>query len=396
MNKTIATLWPAATVNFCYYSVFGGVISYLAIFLTSRDFSSAEIGQLFAIYTISRVVAGQVWAWLSDRKGDPRLFFQLGLILTFLFFLPAWFTEHKWLLFTCITLAMTCFMSVVSQIEVLSMMAAKDEPVLYNRIRLFGSLGFIAAALLVGWQIDHLGAELVIVFGLLSIVATGLVSTRLKVNNHVVTTNSDGTLDDDFGLRCRQLGFVIFMLASVLLQVSFAPYISFFTKFLAEQGYQGMEIGVLFSLGTLAEIFLFVYAGRLLGRLDLKLIMTVCLLLTALRWWALAHLVDSWVVVVVTQLGHAFSFGLMHSASIYFIRQQFTSRQQNRGQFMYLGITYGVGGAIGMALTGLTWNNGLGGANTFVWAGWAVFLAALLILMTPRKNFQFDVMKARV
>ena len=182
----------------------------------------------------------------------------------------------------------------------------------------------------------------------------------------------------------------MFMIASVLLQISFAPYVGFFTKFLAENGYQGINIGLLFSLGTFAEIFLFMFAGVILAKYNIKLLMFVCLILTAIRWATVAVMVDVWWVVVVTQFIHALSFGLMHSVSIYFIRQHFSSSQQNRGQFMYLGVTYGLGGAIGASLTGLIWNDGAGGQQTFIWAAACVFLAALLILITPRKNFQYD------
>ena len=396
MTKILKSLWPAATVNFFYYSIFGGVISYLAILLTAREFTSVEIGQLFAIYTLSRVAAGQIWAWLSDWKSDPRLFFQIGLLMALLCLLPNLFSQDKWLIFISITAAMTCFMSVVSQIEVLSLLAAKDDPVVYNRIRLFGSVGFIVAAVLIGWLIDIVGPDLVLSFGMLAIVATLLTSTKLVASQAHIHSDDKGELSDDFWRRCRSWGFVVFMLASILLQMSFAPYISFFTKYLAEHDYQGVEIGLLFSLGTLAEIVLFMYAGRLLGRFSIKLLMSFCLILTAGRWLAVAYLVDSWLAVVISQLIHAFSFGLMHSASIYFIRQQFASHQQNRGQFMYLGATFGFGGAMGMALTGVTWENGLGGTTTFLWASVSVFIAALLILMTPRRKFQYDVTNPKV
>ena len=390
MTSPWYSLWPAAAVNFFYYGVLGGVISYLAILLTSRDFSSIEVGQLFATFTLLRVLGGQLWAYLSDRKNDPLWFFQLGIVLTFLFFLPALFSHDKWVTSLSVVAAMTCFMSIVSQIEVLSLTAAKDSPATYNRIRLFGSIGFILAAILVGGLLDYRGPVLVIEFGLFVLVCTWLISLKLESKGQSSQQLLEDVGETGFLQRCLKTGFIMFMIASVLLQISFAPYVGFFTKFLAENGYQGINIGLLFSLGTFAEIFLFMFAGVILAKYNIKLLMFVCLILTAIRWATVAVMVDVWWVVVVTQFIHALSFGLMHSVSIYFIRQHFSSSQQNRGQFMYLGVTYGLGGAIGASLTGLTWNDGAGGQQTFIWAAACVLLAALLILITPRKNFQYD------
>jgi len=390
------SLWPAAAVNFSYYAVLGGVISYLAILLTSREFTSVEVGQLFATFTLLRVLSGQLWAYLSDRKNDPLWFFQLGIILSFLSLLPALLSEDKLLTSVSVVAAMTCFMSVVSQIEVLSLSAAQDKPTTYNRIRLFGSIGFIIAAVLVGALVETRGPDFVVEFGLLSLLLTLIVSFKLNSSGQSSQQMFEQISDESFMQRCLKPGFVAFMVASILLQVSFAPYVGFFTKFLAENGYQGINIGILFSLGTFAEIFLFMFAGVVLAKYNIKLLMFVCLFLTSLRWLTVAVFVDSWFIVVITQLVHALSFGLMHSVSIYFIRLHFSADQQNRGQFMYLGATYGLGGAIGASITGITWNDGAGGSETFIWAAACVFIAALLILITPRKNFQYDASRDQV
>ncbi|MDC2890890.1 elongation factor P hydroxylase [Psychrosphaera algicola] len=158
---------------------------------------------------------------------------------------------------------------------------------------------------------------------------------------------------------------------------------------------QGTATGILFALGTFAEIFMFLIAGHLLARYSLKLLMVVCLMLTALRWLLMAYYIDFVIVVILTQIIHAVSFGLMHSSSIHFVRRYFPKRMQNQGQFMYLGITFGIGGALGAWVTGMTWNEGLGGSDTFVWASMVVLVAGLVILMTPRKNFNLNLTKSK-
>lgn len=373
-------------MNFFYYSILGGVVSFLAILLAAREFSSESIGLLIATYTVVRMLTGQLWAYLSDIKHNPKGFMQLGMLLSLLALLPSIWSSDKTLSFISIAASMTCFMSVISQLEVLTLSAANDDAVIYNRVRLFGSVGFIVSAVIVGWQIERSGPEFVLHFAVVIMALFLLFSLRLK---NAEVHHSDSEDESGFWQSCLQIGFLSFMLASILLQIGFAPYVGFFTQYLANLDYPGSYVGALFALGTFSEIFLFMVAGKILARYRIKWLMFVCLALTAFRWWVVSEFADHLLVLVVSQLSHAFSFGLLHSVSIYFIRQHFPRSQQNRGQFMYLGVTYGVGGAIGAGITGVLWQDGAGGANSFVAAAIAVGLAALVILITPAKKFQY-------
>lgn len=385
--KQYLSLWPYATVNFSYYAIVGGFVSYLAIMLTEKQFTSIEIGQVFAFFTLCRTVTGHLWAKWADKSENPKLFFQLGLLISLLFLLPLFWVQDKTLFFYLVIAQMTAFWTVISQLEVLTIGCSNGSAVVYNRVRLFGSLGFISAAVFIGWQIEVFGGEVIIWFSLCALIAQLLVSYWLC--NPQAKHEEQVEENDDFISRCLKPGFLSFMVASILLQVSFAPYLGFFTQYLSINGYQGSMVGVLFALGTLSEMIMFMLAGRILARFGVKFLFVTCLGLTVLRWVAQGYFVDVLPLLIITQLGHAFSFGLMHSASVYFIGQHFRPTQQNRGQFMYLGVTFGLGGAIGAWLTGITWQNGTGSLDTFLWAGGAVLAATLLILITPRKNFQF-------
>ncbi|MBU2881594.1 MFS transporter [Psychrosphaera sp. B3R10] len=393
-NIKLSSLVPAAAVNFFYYGFLGGVISYLAVFLSSRGFTSTEVGTLIASYTFIRIFSGQLWAYLADLQQNPKRYFQLAVIISFVALLPAVFIDIKWVTNISMICAFVFFMAAVSQIEVLSLVATKSNPTIYNRVRLFGSIGFIVAAIAVGTIVDIYGPGVILYVGLGLIFLTYL--TSLYLDNGDPLAHDELGDSEGFFKRCCTVGFGSFLIASILLQMSFAPYVGFFTQYLSQHEYPGTATGILFALGTFAEIFMFLIAGHLLARYSLKLLMVVCLMLTALRWLLMAYYIDFVIVVILTQIIHAVSFGLMHSSSIHFVRRYFPKRMQNQGQFMYLGITFGIGGALGAWVTGMTWNEGLGGSDTFVWASMVVLVAGLVILMTPRKKFQFEPDKVQV
>ena len=92
-----------------------------------------------------------------------------------------------------------------------------------------------------------------------------------------------------------------------------------------------------------------------------------------------------WVLVMV-QCIHALSFGLYHSVSIQFIHQHFNDDQQNRGQAIYIGGVYGLGGAIGAYIAGIVWQGGEGSELAYNLAAFAAFVGFLFVLFMQDKR----------
>jgi len=298
-------LWPYAMTSFLYYGFIGCFISYLAILLTARGFDSVEIGAVFALYTLARIVMGQVVAYFSDKTQDHLSFYRYGLIGAIFFLIPCLF--------------------IVSQIELLCLDAANGDAVVYNRIRIFGSLGFVVCAILMG-QILDAGSHITIIYFGLAVLFIGYLSSQKMVNYE--HDKDQQTTQGDFLKKCLSPVFVAFLVSSILLHTSFAPFVGFFTQYLSLSGYEGIEVGLLFSLGAIAEMALFLFAGAILSRVGIKKLLLFGFLVTALRWYLQGRYIDNLTIVILTQCLHAFSFGLMHSVSVHFIRHYFEPAQQ--------------------------------------------------------------------
>jgi MFS transporter, PPP family, 3-phenylpropionic acid transporter len=382
--KNYLPLWPYAMASFLYYGFIGCFISYLAVYLASKGFDSIEIGAVFAIYTLARVLFGQIVAHLSDLKQDHLSFYRLGLIGTMAFLVLCLFLPTNYWFLLVIILSLSFFMSVVSQLELLCLDAANSNAKLYNRVRFFGSLGFVICAILMGKLLDVFSSVVVVYFGLIVLLA-GYFTSNKMVNFQ--SSNEDKSSLTDFLNKCISPVFISFLAASILLHISFAPFVGFFTQYLSINGYQGVEVGVLFSLGAVAEMLFFLYAGSILSRFGVRNLLIFGFLITAIRWYLQGRYIDNLTIVILTQFIHAFSFGLMHSVSVHFLRQYFEPTQQGRGQFMYFGAAFGFGTAIGSWITGLTWQDGLGSGFTFTWAAIACLVGAMVICLVPNKQF---------
>ena len=211
-----------------------------------------------------------------------------------------------------------------------------------------------------------------------------LLSTISLKSRHVISRERIDVLS--IKEKFLEFRFIIFFIAGILLQISFGPYYGFFALFLRDVDYPGFAVGLFISLGVLAEIVVFIFASNFFKHFSLKTILVFSLAVTALRWFLVALYADFTWMLAFTQLIHAASFALFHSASMIFISSHFSPSQQSRGQAIYLGGVYGVGGAIGAYLAGALWFDGLGATTAFLTASVAALLAALLMIFLPREK----------
>ncbi len=353
---------------------------FLAVFLDNRGLSSLEIGEIIAVVTATKVIGPTLWAMLSDRTGKQLPIIRLGAGLSLLSFVFLFWFDSYWFMLTFLALFSLFWTAILPQLEVMTLTSIRRSPKIYARIRLWGSLGFIVAAVIASELIARFGAESYLLIGLL--ISLGLAASTMILKQPRHQASKLGNQGSIFG-KVFTYRFVLFFLAGVMLQVSFGPYYGFFALYLDDYGYQGYTVGLLVGLGSFAEIGVFLIAGRLFRRFSIKQLLVFSMLSAVLRWSLTAAYTDLPSVLVFSQLLHAFSFGIYHSASIQFLHLHFAADQQNRGQAIYIAGVYGVGGALGVYATGAIWFDGAGGQNAFYLAAVAALIGAILALFLP-------------
>jgi PPP family 3-phenylpropionic acid transporter len=176
------------------------------------------------------------------------------------------------------------------------------------------------------------------------------------------------------------------LLSAALLQLSFGAYYGFFALYVLDLGYSSQATGWLIALGVLAEVIIFLQAGKLITLFGVKWILIISILLTALRWYLLAVAANNPAILVLSQVLHAFSFGMTHAASMHFIHHYFGDKFQSQGQAIYISVCFGIGGAIGGYGAGYFWQQGQGAQLTFTLAAVAAVLSALSLVFVSSKR----------
>lgn len=364
--------WRLSSFYFCYFALLGGTAPFLSLYFDHLGFSPARIGELIAIPMLMRFVAPNLWGWLGDVTGHRLLIVRLGALCTLLSFALIFVAKsYAWL---ALVMALHAFFwhAVLPQFEVITLAHLRERSARYSQIRLWGSIGFILTVVGLGWLFEQVSLAAYPVA--LLVIMGGIVLASLWVPNAQPEQVADVSGQGGFLRQLRQPGVLAFFCCVALMQLSHGPYYTFLSIHLEALGYGRGTIGLLWALGVVAEIVLFLGMARILERFSLRRVLMVSFLLAALRWLLLGYLAEQLAVLLLAQVLHAATFGSFHAAAIHFVQRSFGARQQGQGQALYATLS-GVGGAFGALYAGYSWSS-LGAGMTFTLASLAALLAA--------------------
>ena len=359
---------------FFYFAYLGAFAPFFALYLTSVGMTAVEIGVLMALPQLTRILAPHLWGWLADhtgrRIGVVRISGAAGMIA----FLGVFTGDSFALLFVVLFAMMFFWSAALPLVEATTLSKLGDETARYGRIRVWGSVGFIAAVVAVGYLIDATGPRSVLW------VIAGLMAGMLLLSFTLAEARPEPHESDDLPVWqiVRKPAVLAVIGASALMAAAHGPYYTFYTIHLVDHGYSKSAAGWLWALGVICEIGIFIWMSRLYRAFTLRSILIASTLLAALRFVVIGWGADSIVLLLAAQTLHAASFGSFHAAAIGVVHKLFRGRHQARGQAIYGSLAYGLGGTAGGLASGYAWG-GLGPALTFTLAAGCGLLAAAVL-----------------
>jgi PPP family 3-phenylpropionic acid transporter len=374
MTFSSSLAWRLSAFYFFYFAVLGGFMPYWGLYLKSQNFNEEAIGQLMAIGMLTRIFAPSFWGYLADSTGKRIELVRLGASMITIFWVGIFFVGHHFWLMAAVLFSYSFFQNaILAQFEAVTITHLQESRADYGKIRLWGSLGFIATVAGLGVLFDWIAISWLPVTLLLCAFVAAAISFIIPAP----PLQPSHTLKKPLLDTLKQSKVWRFLVVHFLLQLSHAPYYSFFSVYLEEKGYSRTIIGFLWSLGVLAEVVAFTQTHRLLHKFSEYNLIQWCLFLAAIRWFAIAWAVDIPSILWTVQLLHAFSFAVFHAAAMQFIFREFEPQQQGQGQALYSAL-WGLGVAIGSWLTGMVWLSW--GANVIFSVAALCCVAAMLII----------------
>ena len=365
--------WRLSSFYFFYFATVGSFIPYWSLYLKHVGFNADAIGELTALLISTKMISPNLWGWVADRTGKSLLIIRLAGFLTALFF-SAFFFFHGYTWYAIITLSFSFFWNaMLPQFEAVTLRYVKTQPHRYSKIRLWGSVGFIAAVLGVGRLLDQQSSA-VLPMVLIAILAALWLVSLLVPDIAMSSHHSDTT---GIGKILANPEVLAFLLVNLLIQLAHAPYYAFYSVYLKLHHYSASYTGLLWSCGVVAEIVLFMTMQRLLKRISLRALLLSSLVLSVLRWWLIANYVDNLPLLIIAQILHAATFGGTHIAAMHLIYNYFGERHQGKGQALYTSLSFGLGGVLGSLYAGYCWETQ---SPEFVYVIAALFCSVALLI----------------
>ena len=379
MSYSRSLYWRLSGFYLCYFATLGALVPYWSLYLKDLGFNVAEIGELVAILMATKLVAPNVWGWIADHTGRRMAIIRLASLLSLILFAGVFMgSSYLWL-----AMVMSGFSffwnAALPQFEAVTLSHLGAATHRYSSIRLWGSIGFILTVAGLGLVFDRAGVALLPSILLALFAAIWLSSLTVPEHASPASPPPQTPLRQVLG-RPDVLALLV---VCFLMQLSHGPYYTFFTLYLEDYGYSRSSIGLLWALGVVAEIGVFVVMHRWLPRYGARSLLLASLVLTTLRWLLIAGFADTLAVLLFAQVLHAASFGVFHAVAIHLVHQLFVGRNQGRGQALYSSLSFGAGGAVGSLAAGYIWT-GMGAQWTYVFAACASALAWVIAVRRVR------------
>lgn len=336
--------WRLGFLYAALFFVVGCYLPFMPVWLDWRGLDAGEIAVLLAAPLFTRIFFTPLIGFAADLAGSRRNIVVALAWGSLLSFFLLWAADGFWqMLLASIVLAIN-WTTITPLIETVATSGIRNGTLDYGRVRLWGSLSFIAASLFSGVVIGKIGPEVILpilVAGTALLVVGAHLLPRELLNRGRTAPKLRG-LDfaDAFRLVHAPL-FLLFLLAASLIQSSHALYYSFGTLHWRGQGIADGVIGALWSVGVIAEVALFAVSARVIAHVGTARLLMLAGLAATLRWSAMA-LDPPLVLLGPLQTLHALSFGAAHLAAIHFLTHAVPENRAATAQGVYAAAVAGL------------------------------------------------------
>lgn len=376
--------WRLSAYYFFYFAFVGAFSPYFALYLQSLRFSATDIAILMSMMQVMRILAPALWGWLADRLGGRMPIVRLAALCSLVGF-GGFFLTEAWSGVLLAMAVMAFFWSAaLPLVEGVTFAHLGANASGYGRVRLWGSVGFIAVVLGLGYLLDHLPERAVLWAS--ALILGGILACAWSFEDAPGAHHAGG---GEEGLR-TVLGrpAVRFLFAACfLMSAAHGALYVFYSIFLVGAGYDKATVGWMWTLGVVAEIGVFLAMPRILHSVAVRPILVFAFACAVARFLMIGWGVDSLALLIAAQLLHGVTFGAYHSAAIAAVNHWFPGRLQSRGQALYGSVSFGAGGMVGGVLSGLLWQSA-GPAWTFTLASTLALAGGLLAWLGDRTQAQ--------
>ncbi len=340
------------------FGTMGVFLPFFPVWLESLSFPAVKIGLILAGIQVARILASPLSGALTDRFGRLRPMISLLGAATFFGFGLLLFSSSFPGVLTISFVAGGFLAGLIPVCESLSLLSAHRLRLTYGRIRLWGSLAFIATATGTGWILETFPRDVIIWLILAGISA--LVFFMPFVPEYVSEKSDPSTKPPSWRTFLNYPRFLLILAGGSFLLGAHALLMALASVYRLDSGPAAPLVRFLLGLAPLWVILFVFSSASVLKRFRPGHLLLIAAAGGGIRW-ILLGLFSSAPVLILAQSLHAFSFGATHLAVMETIERDLPHRLTVRGQSLY---AMGLIQALMMPATGFLYEN-FGSAGFF-------------------------------
>jgi PPP family 3-phenylpropionic acid transporter len=358
---------------FLYFGVLGIFLPYFNLYCYHLGFTGLQIGVLAALRSVTMVVFPLVWGTLADRLQVRKPIYIICNFTSTSIWVAYLLTADFWPMLIITVLYGIFYAPIISFLEAITMDVLGEEKKSYGRIRAWGSVSFIVMVLVLGRIIDLYAVDIILILILAGSSMLSAISVRVPA---IKTPPKDSITSAAGSLFEKRV--VIFLVCAFFMLVSHGAYYGFYSIHLENLGFDSTFIGIAWALASTAEILVMVKSDKIFSRFSLENVLFFSFMVATLRWFILFR-ADSTVILLISQLLHAITYGAFHMGSILYIDRLAPDKAKTLGQAVNNALTYGFGLMVGFFVNGYLYET----TGSFT-----LFLISSIIALTGGLIFQ--------
>jgi PPP family 3-phenylpropionic acid transporter len=369
------------------FLIYGVHLPYLPVWLDARGLSAQEIAIITAAPYFLRAFITPTTAMLADRMNAHRTLINVLAWVSLVLALLLVRAESFWTILVCAVPFAIALSTIVPLTETIAVAGVRAHGLDYGRMRLWGSITFVAAGFAGGWLIDETGAAAVLGCILAGAAATAVFawllperaaySPRLSGEAAGAELARDGLESlpptqprggakpglDQARELVRSPLFLAFLLAAGAAQGAHGMFYAFGALAWQTQGITTAWIGTLWAIAIVGEVALFAYSGRVVRRWGPPVLLVAATAAAVLRWGIMAIEPPLWLLIPLQTL-HTLTYGASHLGAMHFISRAVPDGAQGTAQALYATVASGV--LMGVATLVAGWLYARFGAHAYV------------------------------
>ncbi|MGY4386663.1 nucleoside transporter [Pedobacter sp. UYP24] len=387
-----------STMMFLEFFIWGSWFVTMGTYLGKNLLSDGvQVGSAYSTQSLGAIIAPFIIGLIADR------FFAAQKILGVLHLIGGvllWFASTSLnfeSFFPFILGYMIAYMPTLALVNSISFKQLKNPEKEFPSIRVFGTIGWIIAGIIIGWLNWEQNGNLVMTFKVASVasIILGFFSFILP-HTPPVKKGEKTTIGDILGLDAigllKNKSFLIFFIASVAISIPLSFYYNFTNPFLNEVGMKaaaGVQV-----LGQVSETVFMILMPLFFTRLGVKKMLAIAMIAWVVRYlfFAFGNADSNYWMLIGGIILHGICYDFFFVTGQIYTDRLAGDRFKSAAQGFITLATYGVGMLIGSFISGMVVDKyvvGTGHDWHSIWiipAGIAAVVAILFVLFFSDKN----------